>query len=207
MKQPSFMLSVVIDDPKGPGNKIDVFLQSLVDELKELWHTGVSTYDASCGEMFQLHAGLLWTISDFPGYSNISDTLMMWKPRKTDHLATTMEIITWVEGYMEEQVPADCNEKGPPIVKKGRGCAQFPKGWGTEKKLEVTLDRNQRVIGPDVNHYKTSIGCMARIGVKLPLNYVEFNHIPEYLRDMAWEEVEVGLLFSFMFTFHAFMYC
>ncbi|KAL0289227.1 UNVERIFIED_CONTAM: hypothetical protein Sradi_7077200 [Sesamum radiatum] len=31
---------------------------------------------------------------------------------------------------------------------------------------------------------------MARIGVQLPLNYVEFNHIPQYLREMAWEEVE-----------------
>ncbi|KAK4423051.1 hypothetical protein Salat_1887700, partial [Sesamum alatum] len=72
MKQPSFILSVVIDGPKGSGNKIDVFLQPLVDELKELWHTGVPTYDASCGEMFQLHAGLLRTISDIPGYSNIS---------------------------------------------------------------------------------------------------------------------------------------
>ncbi|KAL0401983.1 UNVERIFIED_CONTAM: hypothetical protein Slati_4228200, partial [Sesamum latifolium] len=61
---------------------------------------------------------------------------------------------------------------------------------GTGKKLEVTLDRNERVIRPDVNHYKTAIGCVARIGVKLPLNYVEFNHIPEYLRDMVWEEVE-----------------
>ncbi|KAL0294732.1 UNVERIFIED_CONTAM: hypothetical protein Sradi_6871300 [Sesamum radiatum] len=76
MKQPSFILSVVIDSPKGPGNKIDVFLQPLVDELKELWHTGVPTYDSSCGEMFQLHAGLLLAISDFPGYSNISGNLV-----------------------------------------------------------------------------------------------------------------------------------
>ncbi|KAK4426550.1 hypothetical protein Salat_1423600 [Sesamum alatum] len=50
------------------------------------------------------------------------------------------------------------------------------------------MDRNQRVIGPDVNHYKTTIGCMARIGVKLPVNYVEFNHVLQHLKDMAWEE-------------------
>lgn len=36
MKQPSLLLSIIIDGPKGPGNKIDVFLQPLVDELKEL---------------------------------------------------------------------------------------------------------------------------------------------------------------------------
>ncbi|KAL0367305.1 UNVERIFIED_CONTAM: hypothetical protein Sradi_3620600 [Sesamum radiatum] len=52
----------------------------------------------------------------------------------------------------------DGTKKGPMIVKKGRGCAQFPKGWGTGKKLEVTLDSKGRVIGPDVNHYKTAIG-------------------------------------------------
>ncbi|KAK4422720.1 hypothetical protein Salat_1854500 [Sesamum alatum] len=35
-----------------------------------------------------------------------------------------------------------------------------------------------------------AIGCLARIHVKLPVNYVEFNHIPQHLKDMAWEEVE-----------------
>ncbi|EYU29442.1 hypothetical protein MIMGU_mgv11b015324mg, partial [Erythranthe guttata] len=75
-------------------------------------------------------------------------------------------------------------------IKKGRGPAQFPKGWGTGKKIEVTLDKHFRVIGAGVNQYKTGIGCLARIGTKLPLNYVEFNDIPQYLRDMVWEEVE-----------------
>ncbi|XP_012846911.1 PREDICTED: uncharacterized protein LOC105966882 [Erythranthe guttata] len=72
MKQPSLILSIIIDGPKGPGNKIDVFLQPLIDELKELWDIGVQTYDASADQVFQLHAALLWTISDFPGYGNIS---------------------------------------------------------------------------------------------------------------------------------------
>ncbi|KAG8362695.1 hypothetical protein BUALT_BualtUnG0049900 [Buddleja alternifolia] len=77
----------------------------------------------------------------------------------------------------------------PTTIKKGRGPAQFPKIWGT-KKLEVTLNREKKVIGPDAIPYKSALGCLARIGVKLPLNYAEFNHIPQYLRDMAWEEVE-----------------
>ena len=34
MKQPYFMLSLIIPGPKGPGNKIDIYLQPLVDELK-----------------------------------------------------------------------------------------------------------------------------------------------------------------------------
>ncbi|XP_028061586.1 uncharacterized protein LOC114265045 [Camellia sinensis] len=72
MKQPNLILSVLIDGPKGPGDKIDVYLQPLIEELKELWDEGEQTFDASTNEMFQLHAALLWTISDFPAYANLS---------------------------------------------------------------------------------------------------------------------------------------
>lgn len=72
MKQPFFILSMLIDGPKAPGNKIDMFLQPLINELKELWHQGVSTDDASSNQMFKLRATLMWTISDFPSYANFS---------------------------------------------------------------------------------------------------------------------------------------
>nr|XP_027096067.1 uncharacterized protein LOC113715963 [Coffea arabica] len=72
MKQPYFMLSLLIPGPYAPGNNIDVYLQPLIAELKELWDIGVTTYDASSKENFQMHAALLWTISDFPGYANLS---------------------------------------------------------------------------------------------------------------------------------------
>ncbi|GKC50929.1 transposon protein, CACTA, En/Spm sub-class [Tanacetum coccineum] len=35
------------DDDNAPGDKIDVYLQLLIDELKDLWRDGVSMYDAS----------------------------------------------------------------------------------------------------------------------------------------------------------------
>ncbi|XP_051130800.1 uncharacterized protein LOC127251232 [Andrographis paniculata] len=60
------------DGPQGPGDRIDVFLQPLMDELKELWYDGVRTYDARSKEDFQMRATLLWTISDFPGYGMLS---------------------------------------------------------------------------------------------------------------------------------------
>ncbi|XP_049406168.1 uncharacterized protein LOC125869771 [Solanum stenotomum] len=71
MKQPYMILSTIIDGPCAPGNDIDVYLQPLVDELKELW-VGVATYDISNNHMFQMRATLLWTISDFPGLGNLS---------------------------------------------------------------------------------------------------------------------------------------
>lgn len=72
MKQPFIFLSVLIDGPKGPGDKIDVYMQPLIEELEELWEAGIQTFDASSNEMFQMHAALLWTISDFPAYANLS---------------------------------------------------------------------------------------------------------------------------------------
>ncbi|XP_077248875.1 uncharacterized protein LOC143888370 [Tasmannia lanceolata] len=72
MKQPYIMLSLLIPGPSSPGNDIDVYLEPLIEELKELWVSGLQTYDASRQETFQMHASLLWTISDFPAYANLS---------------------------------------------------------------------------------------------------------------------------------------
>lgn len=72
MKQPFLLLSMLIDGPKGPGDKIDVYLQLLIDDLKELWSEGLPSFDASSNQMFQLRVTLLWTINDFSAYANLS---------------------------------------------------------------------------------------------------------------------------------------
>lgn len=72
MKPQSIILSTLIPGPKAPGNDIDVYLQPLLSELKDLWRNGISTYDACNKEMFQMRAALLWTVSDFPGLGNLS---------------------------------------------------------------------------------------------------------------------------------------
>ncbi|KAJ9556530.1 hypothetical protein OSB04_011144 [Centaurea solstitialis] len=71
MKQPNLILSLTIPGPKGHGNKIDVYMQPLIEELQELWDVGVVTFDASMNENFQMKAAVLSTISDFPGYANL----------------------------------------------------------------------------------------------------------------------------------------
>ncbi|KAL8092246.1 hypothetical protein AgCh_034510 [Apium graveolens] len=58
--------------PTDPENSIDVYLQPLVEELKELWDVGVTTFDAAMNQNFVLRASVLWTISDFPGYTILS---------------------------------------------------------------------------------------------------------------------------------------
>ncbi|XP_073117096.1 uncharacterized protein [Elaeis guineensis] len=72
MKDPYFMMTLLIPDPKCPENDIDVYLQPLIEELKELWDIGVETYDAHTRQNFNLHAAVLWTINDFPAYGNLS---------------------------------------------------------------------------------------------------------------------------------------
>ncbi|XP_071714474.1 uncharacterized protein [Rutidosis leptorrhynchoides] len=71
MKKPFLFLTLLIPSPSAPGNNIDVYMQPLIDELKELWDNGVNTYDASTKSNFPLRACLLWMISDFPAYANL----------------------------------------------------------------------------------------------------------------------------------------
>lgn len=59
MKQENFILSMLIPGPECPGDAIDVYLQSLIDELKKLWETTLETFDASTKQNFMLHAALL----------------------------------------------------------------------------------------------------------------------------------------------------
>ncbi|XP_075076842.1 uncharacterized protein LOC142163456 [Nicotiana tabacum] len=72
MKPEYIMLSMIIPGPSSPGNDIDVYLQPLIAELKELWETGIETYDAETKQTFQMRAALLWTISDFPALAMLS---------------------------------------------------------------------------------------------------------------------------------------
>ena len=71
MKRSSFMLSLLIPGPSSPLNDIDVYLQPLIEELKELWDDGISTYDVSSNENFKIHAALMWMINDFPTYGDL----------------------------------------------------------------------------------------------------------------------------------------
>ncbi|XP_068504079.1 uncharacterized protein [Phaseolus vulgaris] len=65
-------LSMIIPAKRAPGNDIDVYLRRLIEELKELWNNRVKTFDSYSNEVFNMHAAILWTISDFPGLETLS---------------------------------------------------------------------------------------------------------------------------------------
>jgi hypothetical protein len=55
--------TILLDDvdamSKSPEINIDVYLQPVIDELKELWVNGVDTWDAKVKKNFTLRAMLL----------------------------------------------------------------------------------------------------------------------------------------------------
>ncbi|KAA0049803.1 uncharacterized protein E5676_scaffold142G00300 [Cucumis melo var. makuwa] len=46
MKKSNFFISLLIPSPRSPSRELDVYLQPLIEELKELWSLGVPTYDS-----------------------------------------------------------------------------------------------------------------------------------------------------------------
>ncbi|XP_058009704.1 uncharacterized protein LOC131183255 [Hevea brasiliensis] len=73
MKDEYMFLTVIVPGPRNPKDKLDVYLQPLIAELKQLWEVRFKTYDASKKNNFNIRVALLWTISDFPAYSLLSD--------------------------------------------------------------------------------------------------------------------------------------
>ncbi|XP_026397035.1 uncharacterized protein LOC113291755 [Papaver somniferum] len=66
MKSEFQMMTPLIPGRKSPGQDIDVFLWSLVNTLKKLWHQGVKAFDSLKREYFTLKATLMFGIHDLP---------------------------------------------------------------------------------------------------------------------------------------------
>lgn len=72
MKQSSFLLSMIIIGKGALGKDIYVYLQPLIEKLKELRNVRVQTYDAHTNDVFNMHAAILGTVSYFPGLQTLS---------------------------------------------------------------------------------------------------------------------------------------
>jgi hypothetical protein len=60
-------LALVIMGPKESKKQRNIFLRSLMEELKELWQ-GVDAYDSHLKCRFNLCATYLWSIHDYLAY-------------------------------------------------------------------------------------------------------------------------------------------
>ncbi|XP_026452382.1 uncharacterized protein LOC113352830 [Papaver somniferum] len=151
MREPFIFLTLLIPGPNSPGNDIDVYLRTLIDELKELWEIGVKTFDADSKEVFQLHVALLWTINDFPAYGN----LYGWSTH--GYLACALEVI-------EKQ------DFGKAPNTKKRKCYDFELNW-TKKSIFFELPywkTNKLRHNVDVMHVEKNI-CDSVVGTLMDI--------------------------------------
>ncbi|KAL0349981.1 UNVERIFIED_CONTAM: hypothetical protein Sradi_4147300 [Sesamum radiatum] len=72
MSSEYMFMTIVIPNPFHPKRLIDVYLESLIKELLQLWHVGVRTYDHATDRTFMMRAALMWTVNDLPAYGMAS---------------------------------------------------------------------------------------------------------------------------------------
>lgn len=164
MKQPYFMLSLIIPGPNSPGQNIDVYLAPLVSELKELWEVGVQTFDITSKKKFTMRSALMWTINDFPAYGDLSG----WSThgRKACPCCRHATKSTW-------------------LTYGKKWCYMGHRRWLSKehqwRKNKRTFDGMQKIEGapevPDDNEIMRQLEVVvkrARIGQKLPKDEVDW---------------------------------
>ncbi|KAL0367358.1 UNVERIFIED_CONTAM: hypothetical protein Sradi_3625900 [Sesamum radiatum] len=68
MSSEYMFLMMVIPGPSNLKRLINVYLEPLIEELKNLWHVGVLTRDSTMDEILKMRAALMWTVNDLPAY-------------------------------------------------------------------------------------------------------------------------------------------
>jgi hypothetical protein len=72
-KQKYMMLTILVFGPKQAGDRIDVYLRPLVDDLNILWKAGVpEVWDEYKREEFTMHGMLFTTMNDNPAHRNLA---------------------------------------------------------------------------------------------------------------------------------------
>jgi hypothetical protein len=71
LKEGFIFLALVIPGPKEPKKQMNIFLQPLFEELKNLW-SGVDAYDSHLKCRFNLRVAYLWSIHDYLGYGKFA---------------------------------------------------------------------------------------------------------------------------------------
>ncbi|KAL0409463.1 UNVERIFIED_CONTAM: hypothetical protein Sradi_1880700 [Sesamum radiatum] len=66
------LMTMVILGPSNQKFLVDVYLDSLIEELQNLWHMGVLVYDHAKNETFMMYAVLMCTVNDQPAYKMAS---------------------------------------------------------------------------------------------------------------------------------------
>ncbi|KAL0324633.1 UNVERIFIED_CONTAM: hypothetical protein Scaly_2430400 [Sesamum calycinum] len=63
---------MVIPGLSNSKRLINVYLEPLIEELLQLWHVGVRTYNHTTNQAFMMRAALMWTVNDLFAYGMAS---------------------------------------------------------------------------------------------------------------------------------------
>ena len=154
------VLSIIVPGPRNPKEKLDVFLQPLIAELKHLWEVGVQTYDVSSKQNFQMRAALMWTISDFPAYSMLSgwstagklacpycmensDAFTLSKGGKTSWFDNHRKFLLMEHPFRRNKKAFRKGQtvlKGAPPIRSGVEILEIIENYGFKKVTEIDAD-------------------------------------------------------------------
>ncbi|KAG7542393.1 Transposase-associated domain [Arabidopsis thaliana x Arabidopsis arenosa] len=212
MKQTSIILSMIIPGKHMPGNDIDIYLQPLIQELRELWFDGVPTFDAASKETFSMRAVLLWTISDFPGLGNLSGwniyTGLACPSCNYDAIECRLR-----HGkkycYMGHRrfLPQNHNFRGDK--QHFDGCIETRDApitqtkisgkevWGLlNRRVMVDFNRRGQVIKDSGGLFGSWLGSLSNDLNILPINYTDWRKVPNYRKEMAWKVIQKKFWFD-----------
>ena len=68
MQRKYMFLSLIIPGPHYPGKNMSVYMQPLMDELKEAWITGFRTYDRATRNHFDMFVWYQYSMHDLPAF-------------------------------------------------------------------------------------------------------------------------------------------
>nr|KAJ0190893.1 hypothetical protein LSAT_V11C800416210 [Lactuca sativa] len=184
--------TAIVPGPKNTKDKLDVFLEPVIDELKQLWEEGVLTYDVSLRQNFQMRAALMWTISDFPAYGMLSGWSTAGKlacphcGKSSQAFRLPNAILREIEDYGFVKV-TDANSY---VVNKS--CSKVKCGW---KKRSIFWDLPYWKI--NLIRHNFDVMHVEKSSLKIcftPLLPIAFR---EMLRKKVWEAItELSLFFK-----------
>ncbi|XP_057990582.1 uncharacterized protein LOC131172963 [Hevea brasiliensis] len=192
MKEEYMFLTVIVPGPRNPKDKLDVYLQPLIAELKQLWEVGVETYDASKKNNFNMRVALLWTISDFPAYSMLSGWSTAGKTAcpycRDDSDAFTLTKGGKQSWFDNHHMGADENNN---YKAKNTGWKRRSIFWDLPYWSTNMLRHNLDVMHIEKNVFENIFNTVMNVEGKTKDNaksredLKEFCHRPELERDMA----------------------
>ncbi|XP_057990575.1 uncharacterized protein LOC131172956 [Hevea brasiliensis] len=181
-------LTVLVPGPRNPKDKLDVYLQPLIAELKQLWEVGVETYDASKKNNFNMRVALLWTISDFPAYSMLSGWSTAGKTA-CPYCRDDSDAFTLTKGGKQSWF--DNHHENNSCKAKNTGWKRRSIFWDLPYWSTNMLRHNLDVMHIEKNVFENIFNTVMNVEGKTKDNaksredLKEFCHRPELERDMA----------------------